>query len=86
MNTLSGVFFLYIVMKKPLKEYIFRPINGKWVEVKENAGLLCDFLAERSLLVDDRTQFARIYDHDEGILYYYRAGAGKVEITLWRLL
>lgn len=72
-------------MTKPLNEYVFRPIEGQWVDVKNNAGLLADFLGERSLLVDDRTQFARIYDYDEGILYYYRAGAGSVRITLWAL-
>ena len=72
-------------MTKPLNEYVFRPIEDQWVDVKNNAGLLADFLGERSLLVDDRTQFARIYDYDAGILYYYRAGAGSVRITLWAL-
>lgn len=72
-------------MTKPLNEYVFRPIEDKWVDVKNNAGLLADFLGARSLLVDDRTQFARIYDYDAGILYYYRAGAGSVRITLWAL-
>ena len=72
-------------MTKPLNEFVFRPIEGRWVDVKNNAGLLADFLSERSLLVDDRTQFARIYDYDAGILYYYRAGAGRVQITLWSL-
>lgn len=72
-------------MTKPLKDLIFRPIDGQWTDVKENAGLLADYLSERSLLVDDRTQFARIYDYEEGVLYYYRACAGKVQITEWPL-
>lgn len=72
-------------MAKPLRDLIFRPIEGQWTDVKGNAGLLADYLSVRSLLVDDRTQFARIYDYEAGVLYYYRAGAGKVQITEWPL-
>ena len=72
-------------MTKPLNEYIFRPIDGVWTDTKSGAGVLADFLSERSLLIDDRTQFARIYDYDAGILYLYRAGAAKISITLMKL-
>ena len=72
-------------MAKPLCEYIFRPIDGVWTDTKSGAGVLADFLSERSLLVDDRTQFARIYDYDAGILYLYRAGAAMVSVTLLKL-
>lgn len=70
-------------MTKPLKTLVFRPINGIWTDTSENTGTLADFLAANSLLIDDRTQFARIYDYDEGICYYYRASAGKVSIEIW---
>lgn len=72
-------------MTKPLKTLIFRPINGIWTDSSENSGTLADFLATHSLLIDDRTQFARIYDYDEGVCYYYRASAGKVSIEIWRM-
>ena len=72
-------------MKHPLKTLIFRPISGMWTEIGNNAGLLSDYLAERSLLIDDRTQFARIYDYDAGVLYMYRATAGKVSIEEWKI-
>lgn len=70
-------------MSKPNRTLIFRPINGIWTETRENAGILADFLAANNLLIDDRAQFARIYDYDEGIEYLYRASAGKVEIEMW---
>lgn len=72
-------------MTKPIAEHIFRPINDIWTDVKGNAGTLADYLSERDLLVDDRTQFARIYDYAANICYYYRASAGKVSIVEWRI-
>ena len=72
-------------MTKPLHSLLFRPINGIWTDISENTGTLADFLAAHSLLIDDRTQFARIYDYDECICYHYRASAGKVSIELWKI-
>lgn len=72
-------------MTKPLHSLVFRPIDGIWMDTRENTGTLADFLAAHSLLIDDRTQFARIYDYDEGVCYYYRAQAGKVSIEIWRI-
>lgn len=72
-------------MTKPIKSLIFRPIDGIWTDTSTNTGTLADFLAAHSLLIDDRTQFARIYDYDEGVCYYYRASAGKVSIELWKI-
>lgn len=72
-------------MTKPLKTLIFRPINGIWTDTSANYGTLAVFLQEYGLLIDDRTQFARIYDYDEGICIYYRASAGKVSIEIWRI-
>lgn len=72
-------------MSKPLHSFRFIQINGIWTDTRENAGVLADFLAVRNLLIDDRTQFARIYDYDEGIKYLYRASAGMVTIELWAI-
>lgn len=72
-------------MTKPIAEHIFRLVNGIWTDVKGNAGTLADYLGERDLLVDDKTQFARIYDYAANICYYYRANGGAVKIVEWRI-
>lgn len=72
-------------MTKPNHKLIFRPIDGIWTDTRENAGILADFLTANNLLIDDRTQFARIYDYDEGIEYIYRASAGMVDIEMWAI-
>lgn len=84
-NTLRSVRFFFIAMSKPLHSYQFRQIEGVWQDTRENAGILADFLATRNLLIDDRTQFARIYDYDAGWCIFYRAQAGLVEIQEWKL-
>lgn len=70
-------------MVKPLQDIIFREVNGKWIDPLGN--LLADFLAEYDIIVDDRCQFARLYDYKRMVLFYYRASHGKVQITLWRI-
>lgn len=70
-------------MVKPLQELVFHHIMGMWQTPTGN--ILADVLAEYDIIVDDRTQFARIYDYERGILFYYRASAGKVTLTLWRI-
>lgn len=72
-------------MSKPLHLYQFRQIEGVWQDTRENAGILADFLAARNLLIDDRTQFARIYDYDAGWCVFIRAQAGLVEVEEWKL-
>lgn len=70
-------------MVKPLQELVFHHIMGMWQTPTGN--ILADVLAEYEIIVDDRTQFARLYDYARGIVFYYRASAGKVTLTLWRL-
>lgn len=73
-------------MTKPIAKHIFRPIDGIWTNVSDNnGGTLADYLQERSIIVDDRTQFARIYDYAINVCYFYRAHAGKVSIVEWRI-
>lgn len=72
-------------MSKPLHQYRFRQISGIWQDTAENVGTLADFLAARNLLIDDRTQFARIYDYQEGVCYWYRVGGGLITIDIWKI-
>lgn len=71
------------IMVKPLQEVSFFPIGGMWQSAE---GLvLADFLALYDIIIDDRTQFARLYDYERKLSIWYRAGAGRVRITIWRL-
>lgn len=72
-------------MTKPLNECIFREIEGIWTDTKSNGGVLADYLSSHDLIVDDKTQFARIYDYEREVCYWYRASAGLVRITEWRI-
>ena len=71
-------------MKQPLKEFVFRPSPDLWVDAGTGR-VLADVLAYYELLIDDRTQFARIYDYDAQLRFYYRATAGKVTLTIWEM-
>ena len=70
-------------MAKPLQEVKFFPIDGMWRDAFGN--ILADFLAKYDIIVDDRCQFMRLYDYQRKLCIYYRASAGKVELTLWRI-
>ena len=72
-------------MSKPLHSFHFRQINGIWQDTTENAGTLADFLGTRDLLIDDRTQFARINDYQEGVCYWYSVDGGLITIDVWKL-
>lgn len=71
-------------MTKPLFDYIFRPMPEIWTDASTNK-VLADVLNEYDIVVDDRTQFARLYDYQRGMRIYYRASAGKVTITIWKI-
>lgn len=48
-------------MVKPLKDYDFRLIGGVFRDIKyQEQELLTDVLTEYEIIVDDRTQFARL--------------------------
>lgn len=71
---------------KPLQEYIFREIGGMWRDsAYPEQRVLADVLKDYDIIVDDRCHFARLYDYDRMICFYYRASAGKVTLTLWRI-
>lgn len=70
-------------MIKPLQDIIFRPVDGMWQDAEGN--IMADVLASYDIIVDDRTQFARLYDYERMLRIYYRASAGKVTLTIWRI-
>lgn len=73
-------------MKKPRESFIFRPIDGIWVDVLgKDQIILADVLMSYDILIDDRTQFARLYDYEKGIAIWYRAHALKIELTIFDL-
>lgn len=74
-------FFLY-TMTKPKLLKVFRPASGIWMDA--DGEILADFLANRGIVVDDRTQFARLYDYDLNECIWYRAySSQKITITIW---
>lgn len=71
-------------MTKPIQEYIFRPMPDMWTDASSGK-VLADVLQEYEIIVDDRTQFARIYDYERGICFWYRAAANKIVLTLYHI-
>lgn len=72
-------------MTKPIREYRFREINGIWRDVRGDSEILADVLAQYSIIVDDRCQFARIYDYERHICFYYRVDGGLITLILWKI-
>lgn len=74
-------------MTKPLFEFCFRQIGGTWRDVSyPEQKILADVLREYEIIMDDRTQFARIYDYTRELCFWYRAfDEGKITLTIWRI-
>ena len=71
-------------MTKPKLFLVFRPVDGLWQSAE--GIILADFLAERGIVMDDRTRFARMNDYDACECIWYRAyEAQKITITIWNL-
>lgn len=74
------------MLKNKIK-YTFRSINGLWRRVDSQEPqplILADFLKEHEIIVDDRTQFTRLYDYEKNICIEYRANnLAKVVITIY---
>ena len=71
-------------MTKPIREYIFRPMPEIWTDAGTGE-VLADVLQKYAIIVDDRTQFARLYDYDANVCYHYRSSAGMIKLTIWKL-
>lgn len=70
-------------MVKPLQDITFFPMGDIWQDVEGH--VLADFLASYDIIIDDRTEFARLKDYEHRLSIWYRAGARKVRITIWRM-
>lgn len=71
-------------MTKPLREMIFRPIDGIWQDCSTGA-VLADVLSEYDMVIDDRSEFIRMRDYERNVSIWYRASAGRIKITIWSL-
>lgn len=73
-------------MVKPLKKYDFRLIGGVFRDIKnQEQELLTDVLTKYEIIVDDRTQFARLYDYVREVVIYYRSHGNVVTIIIWKM-
>lgn len=72
-------------MTKPLREMIFRPVDGIWQDCS-NGAVLADVLSEYDIVIDDRAEFMRLRDYDRMVSIWIRLTAGKVTITIWRIV
>lgn len=73
-------------MTKPIKEYVFRPIDGQWKDVAGSGEILADVLTHFDILIDDRAQFVRLIDYERGCSFWYRAyNQAKITLTIWEL-
>lgn len=71
-----------MAIKKPIKEYIFRPIGGQYIDVSTNK-ILADVLLELNIILDDKTEFARIRT-DETLIFYRAYTGAKITIEIWK--
>lgn len=71
-------------MVKPKLYLVFRLVDGLWQSAE--GIVLAEFLAERGIVMDDRTRFARMKDYDACECIEYKAyAAQKITITIWNL-
>lgn len=71
------------------KEYIYRNITGKWLQINPNAGesakVLADHLTQLQISIDDDCQFCRIiryYDNYKETITFRAYSMTKVTITI----
>ena len=68
------------------QSYVFRYIGGLWRDTALDAGILSDVLSQWEIELDYRTQFARLYDYERGLVFTYRAYSGaKITLTITKL-
>lgn len=71
-------------MVKPKLFLVFRLVDGLWQSAE--GIILAEFLAERGIVMDDRTQFARMDDYEANECIWYRAyGSQRITITIWEI-
>ena len=73
-------------MKKPIKQYQFRVIEGTWRDViGDSREILANVLNELNIIIDDKCEFCRIKDYENERYIYYRVYGGKITIDIWKL-
>ena len=70
-------------MSKEKFEQVFHEVDGIWQDPQGK--VLADVLSEWEIIVDDRTQFARLYDYDRGWCIYYRVAGGRITLSWYSL-
>lgn len=68
-------------------EYTFRFVEGMWIDQSKEGSVvvLSDVLSAYNMFIDDKMQFARLYDYEEGWCCWYRAYYGKITLTFWAI-
>ena len=62
----------------------FVVVDGVWRDIASPTGkILADVLLDYNLEIDERTQFARLYDYNLGYRIEYRAYGGKVKLNFY---
>lgn len=73
-------------MSNIIREYVFRPVEGIWRDTAGNGEILADVLNQYGVIVDDKCQFARLYNyHDSWCMWYRAYGSMKITITLYKI-
>lgn len=70
-------------MTRPIKQMLFRPVQGIWQDVAGDSGTFSDFLTEYGIIIDDRTEFVRLKDYERNISIWLRMEAMKISVTIW---
>lgn len=71
-------------MKKPMAYYIFRFVQGQWVDnAGDSAILLADLLHELEIEIDEKCEFARFKDYIKNRKICYRAYGGTITVEIW---
>lgn len=69
-------------MGKSAFEMTFVVVDGVWRDITSSTGkILADVLLDYNLEIDNRTQFARLYDYQIGYRIEFRAYGGQIKLN-----
>lgn len=75
------------MQNKPV-EMTFRNVGGQWQRVdsqEPEPPTLADILKELDIIIDDKTEFARIKDYENNLEIWYRIYGGKITLQIWNI-
>lgn len=64
-------------------EYIFRCVDGRYVNISGDSELLSDVLNALNIIIDDKCQFARFKDFSTNRTIEYRAYTDRIRINIY---